>query len=100
MTGLYQILQFFNSPVFSATRRSGRSKMLLTPMGGWVGVKPAALRVFLVQSGRFLVVQKFRYLNLGLIFEFRRHVLEFWRYIFEFCHHIFEFWCNAFEFWR
>ena len=34
------------------------------PMGG-VGVKPATPGVFLVQSGRFLVVQKFIYLNLG-----------------------------------
>ena len=33
--------------------------------GGWVGVKPAALGVFLVQSGRFWVVPKFKYLNLG-----------------------------------
>jgi len=34
-------------------------------MRGWVGVKPAKPGVFLAQSGRFLVVQKFIYLNLG-----------------------------------
>ena len=45
--------------------RGGRFNFLLTPMGGWVGVKPAAPGVFLVQRGRFLVVQKFKYLNLG-----------------------------------
>jgi len=33
----------------------GRFNFLLTPMGGLVGVKPAALGFFLVQSGRFLV---------------------------------------------
>jgi len=38
---------------------------LPTPMMGWVGDKPAGLRVFLVQSGRFSVVQKFVYFELG-----------------------------------
>jgi len=33
--------------------------------GGWVGPKPARLGGFLVQSGRFLVVQKLIDLNLG-----------------------------------
>jgi len=43
----------------------GRFNFLLTPMGQWVGVKPAAPGVSLVQSGRFLVVQKKNYLNSG-----------------------------------
>ena len=45
--------------------RGGRFNFLPTPMVGWVGVKPAAPGVFLVRSGRFLVVQKFKNLNLG-----------------------------------
>jgi len=39
--------------------------LFLAPMGGWVGDKLAGLGVFLVQSGRFLVVQKLIALNLG-----------------------------------
>ena len=34
-------------------------------MRGWVGVKPAEPGIFPVQSGRFLVVPKFIYLNFG-----------------------------------
>jgi len=49
---------------------------LLTPMKGWVGDKLAGLGVFLVQTGRFLMVQKFIYLNEGQIFEFWRHIFE------------------------
>ena len=36
--------------------------------GGWVGVKPAApvpRTTFFLQSGKFLVAQKFIFLNLG-----------------------------------
>ena len=44
--------------------RGGHFNFLPTPMRGWVGVKLAGMGVFLVQSGRFLVVQKFNYINL------------------------------------
>jgi len=71
--------------------RGGRFNFLLTPMWGWVGFKPAAPGVFLIQKGRFLVVQNSRISIWGQIFEFWRYIFEFWRYIFEFCHHILEF---------
>jgi len=50
----------------SALPRGEHFNFLLTPMRGWVGVKLAGMGFFLVQSGRYLVVQKFIYLNLGL----------------------------------
>jgi len=43
--------------------RGGRFNFLLTPIGGWVGVELAAPGFFLIQTGRFLVVPKFKYLN-------------------------------------
>ena len=71
--------------------RGGRFNFLLTPMGGWVGVKPAARGVFLEQSGRFWVVQKFIYLNLqSNIWILAPHIrvlavyIWIWRQIFEF----------------
>jgi len=33
--------------------RGGRFNFLLTPMGGWLGVKPAAPGVFLYKEGGF-----------------------------------------------
>jgi len=39
--------------------------IFLTNMCQTGGVKPAAPGVFLVQSGRFFLVQKFKYLNVG-----------------------------------
>jgi len=52
--------------IFIFLFEGGRFNFLLTPMGGWAGVNPAAAPgVFLVQSGRFVVVQKFKYLNWG-----------------------------------
>lgn len=41
--------------------RGGHFNFLLTPMGGKVGGKSAAPGGFLVQKGRFLLVQKFIY---------------------------------------
>jgi len=69
-------------------------------MRGWVFDKLAGLGVFLVQSGRFLVVQKFIYLNLGSNISILAPCIWNWRYIFEFWHHTFEFWRCLFEFWR
>jgi len=56
-----RISNFFQSPIFSIPRKGGHFDFLLTPMRGWVGVKPAKPGVFLIQSGMFLVVQKFIY---------------------------------------
>jgi len=45
-------------------------------MKGWVGDKLTELGVFLIQTGRFLMLQKFIYLNWGQFFEFWRHIFE------------------------
>ena len=49
-----------------AYAKGGHFNFLLTPMRGWVGEKKEGRGVRLVQSGGFVVVQKFNYLNLGL----------------------------------
>jgi len=61
---LIQILVNFDGNFFS-TKGEGWPFYFFTNTCGW-GVKLAGMGVFLIQSGRFLVVQKFIYLNLGL----------------------------------